>query len=100
MYTPEDRLLSSLRSIMGTDTEKTAAVKPTKLVETEKVAEEATEEVEPAQEPVEEETAITKIAEMSVDSILNDPTFLKGVSDRIGQRSHEIEAALHLYMSE
>lgn len=89
MFTPEDRFLQSLRSIVGdVEVEKVAA----KTEEDEVVADEV-EETEEAE--VEEAPAITKIADMSMDAILNDPNFLRGISDRVGQRGYEIEGALH-----
>jgi hypothetical protein len=87
MYTPEDRFLSSLRNIIGdAEVEKTASETETEEVEVEEVEE--TQEAESA-------PTITKIADMSIDAILNDEHFLRGVSDRVGRRGYEIEGALH-----
>lgn len=81
MHTPEDRLFTSLRSIIG--------------------AAEVTEKVASAsEEQASEQAEITKIAEMSVEEIMNNEVFLKGVSDRVAQRSQEIEAMLQEYILE
>lgn len=89
MYTPEDRFLSSLRNIIGeVEVEKTAA-------QAEEVEVEVEQEVETEEEQEEAAPVITKIADMSLDTILNNEHFLKGVSDRVGQRGYEIEGSLH-----
>lgn len=88
MYTPEDRFLSSLRNIIGeVDVEKTAAQAEEDV--------EVEQEVETEEEQEEAAPVITKIADMSLDTILNNEHFLKGVSDRVGQRGYEIEGSLH-----
>lgn len=93
LVSAEDRFLSSLHSMLG------AAVQE----DLDKEAEEVTEKVaeEPAKEPVVEQAdePITKIAEMSMDDIFENEHFLRGVSDRIAQRGHEIQAALEAHIA-
>ncbi len=89
-HTPEERLFGSIQSIIG-------SYSVVSQEELDKVAEEeheteveTTVEVEQPQEEIEH----VKISSMSVDAIMNDPNFLRGVSDRVAARGHEIEAAL------
>jgi|688.fasta_scaffold989681_1 hypothetical protein len=39
-----------------------------------------------------------KIASMSIDQIMEDDNFLRGIEDRFAARAHEIDAAITAYM--
>lgn len=91
MQTSEERFLASLRSL-GIGSQETpevlkeaaaAAVEDTDVVEEEDNA--SDESSQPKQ---------IKLAEMPLAQLMEDPNFLRGVTDRIAQRGYEIEAAI------
>ena len=82
MHTPEDRLFTSLRNIVGA------------AEYTEKVAEDQ------SASEVAEFAPMSKLASMSVEEIMNNEIFLKGVSDRVEQRGYDIEAILQQYITD
>ena len=77
MSNSESRYFKSLATILGHQPE---------LAETE------VEKIASDQDPM------TKIASMSLEQIMDDPNFLKGLEDRFAARSAEIDEAISDYL--
>jgi len=93
MQTSEERFLASLRSLGMPPTPEVI-----KEAATEATEESVVEEKEEAVAPVVEEDAVVKVANMPLSQLMEDPNFLRGISDRIAQRGYEIEAAVGRYL--